>query len=100
KDPIDNECSVMKIDAEDGKTIATLINYGCHPEVLWSENLLLTSDYVGYLNEEIENNFSGISFFFNENFYISVNKKRKYGYGIDRTRIDPSCKARRSGSSG
>lgn len=65
KDPIDNECSVMKIDAEDGKTIATLINYGCHPEVLWSENLLLTSDYVGYLNEEIENNFSGISLFFN-----------------------------------
>jgi hypothetical protein len=64
-DKIDDEISIIKIDAEDGKCIATLVNYGCHPEVLWSENLLITSDYVGYLNDYIENEFSGISLFFN-----------------------------------
>ena len=33
------------VDADD-QTIVTLINYGCHPETLADENLLLTSDFV------------------------------------------------------
>lgn len=65
QDKIDDEISLMKVDDENDKTIATLVNYGCHPEVLWSDNLLLTSDYVGYLNNYVEEKFSGTSLFFN-----------------------------------
>ena len=31
-----------------GESIATLINWGNHPEALWSRNTELTSDYVHY----------------------------------------------------
>jgi hypothetical protein len=41
------------IDGE-GATIATLINYGCHPETVADDNLLFTSDYVHALRRTVE----------------------------------------------
>ena len=41
------------VDADD-QTIVTLINYGCHPETLADENLLLTSDFVHALRRTVE----------------------------------------------
>lgn len=37
-----------------GATIATLVNWGNHPEVLSSDNLLITSDFSHYLREGVE----------------------------------------------
>lgn len=33
------------LDAETGKTLGTLMNWGNHPETLWSENIQLSSDF-------------------------------------------------------
>ncbi len=41
-------------DEETGKTLGTLINWGDHPETLWSDNLLLTSDFPHFVREGIE----------------------------------------------
>jgi hypothetical protein len=41
------------VDAE-GATIATLINYGCHPETMADENLLFTSDFAHALRRTVE----------------------------------------------
>lgn len=38
----------------DGQTIATLINFGCHPETVADENLLFTSDFVHGLRRTVE----------------------------------------------
>ncbi len=37
---------MQALDKETGETIGTLMNWGNHPETLWSENLLITSDFA------------------------------------------------------
>jgi hypothetical protein len=34
--------------------LASLMNFPCHPEVLWEHNPHITSDYPGYLRREVE----------------------------------------------
>jgi hypothetical protein len=41
------------------KVIATLVNFGSHPEVLWSQNTLLTSDFPHYVRERLEQEYGG-----------------------------------------
>jgi hypothetical protein len=40
---------------EDGRTIATLINFGNHPEALSDENTAITSDFPHYVRDGMEN---------------------------------------------
>jgi hypothetical protein len=42
----------------------TLVNFPCHPEVLWTENPNITSDYVGYLRDEVEKQTGAPCIFF------------------------------------
>ena len=42
------------LDKENGKTLGTLISWGDHPETLWSENLLLSSDFPHFVREGVE----------------------------------------------
>ncbi len=46
-----------------GKTIGSFVEYSMHPEVLWSRNTLLTSDYPHFLREKMEKELGGISVF-------------------------------------
>jgi len=59
------DLEVMKVEDAAGGTIATMINFAGHPEVLWSNNLNMTSDYVGYLRDYVEEEFGGVALFFN-----------------------------------
>lgn len=43
------------LDAENDKTLGTVINWSNHPETLWSQNLLISSDFPHYVREAIEN---------------------------------------------
>ncbi len=57
RDPpvFDDTVRVLRLaDASTDETIATVLNWGSHPEVLWSSNNLVTSDYVHYAREAIE----------------------------------------------
>ncbi len=42
------------VDAEDGHTLGTLVQWANHPETLWSRNLLVSSDFPHYLREAVE----------------------------------------------
>lgn len=58
RDPViyDDAVQLLRFAAtDDGATIATVVNWASHPEVLWSENNLSTSDYVHYVREGLEN---------------------------------------------
>lgn len=59
------DLEVMKVENTAGGTIATMINFAGHPEVLWSNNLNMSSDYVGYLRGYVEEEFGGVAVFFN-----------------------------------
>jgi len=45
---------IQVLDKETGKTLGTLISWGDHPETLWSNNLMITSDFPHYVREGIE----------------------------------------------
>lgn len=48
----------------DGNTIATLVNYAVHAEVLNQKNQLISADFPGFLRNRLEEKFGGIALFF------------------------------------
>lgn len=54
----DSELRALAFDGEDG-TIATLLNWGTHPESLESENERITSDFPHYIRDEVERRIGG-----------------------------------------
>ena len=59
----DDTLMVARISNSDGRTVATLYNYGCHPTTLGPPNKLLSPDYIGAAREVIENHFDAPSLF-------------------------------------
>ncbi len=60
--PSDHAVPVMKVTAPDGKLLAVVFGYACHPTVLagyeWS------GDYAGFAQDELESSFPGTTFLF------------------------------------
>jgi hypothetical protein len=56
RDPwvVDPTVSVLSLEAEGGDPIATVVNYGCHPETVASQNTLLTADFVHAMRRTVE----------------------------------------------
>ena len=52
--PADDTLLVARAIGDDGVTLATVVNYACHPTTLAWQNTLISPDYVGALREVIE----------------------------------------------
>lgn len=64
KEILDTEASILQVRAKaDGKPIATLTNFACHPEVL--NNDQLTADFPHWYYREVESRGGGIALFVN-----------------------------------
>jgi hypothetical protein len=51
----DDSVPVARVDsAASGKTLATIVNYACHPTTLAWDNTLISPDYVGALRELVQ----------------------------------------------
>ena len=65
----DPRCGVIQAIAEsgkeNGKVIATLVNYAVHPEVIGSSQGILSADLCGPLYDRIESKAGGIAIFMN-----------------------------------
>jgi hypothetical protein len=63
---LDDELTVLQFTdvTVTSKVTVTLMNFPCHPEVLWEHNPNITSDYVGYLREEVEKQTGAPCIFF------------------------------------
>lgn len=57
--PIDPAVLVLRIDDREGKPLAILVNYACHPVVLGPDNLQYSADYVGTMASTVERSFGG-----------------------------------------
>ena len=51
---IDDTLTLLQCVDYDGAVRATLCNFPCHPEVLWNGNQAITSDYVHYMRESLQ----------------------------------------------
>jgi len=63
--PVDPELAVMAVEDQAGQTIATLVNFACHTNVLGPQNTLLSADWPHYMRESIEQARGGLSLYFN-----------------------------------
>jgi len=52
--PCDREVLVVRVDSFDGKPLATLVNYACHPTIMGPPNRLITPDYPGAMKRVVE----------------------------------------------
>src|SRR5262249_55247268 len=64
-DLYDRRMSVVQAVSPQGKTIATLVNYAVHPEVLGNEVGILSPDLVGPLCATLESRTGGMALFVN-----------------------------------
>lgn len=64
-DLYDRRMSVIQAVGREGKTIATLVNYAVHPEVLGNRVGFVSPDLVGPLCEKIESQTGGAAIFLN-----------------------------------
>ena len=64
-DLYDRRMSVIQARSLEGKTIATLINYAVHPEVLGNDIGICSPDLVGPLYEDLEAKTGGLALFMN-----------------------------------
>ena len=62
--PSDQQVSILRIDNLDGHPIAVLFNYGCHPTIMGSDNLLISADYPGAARNTLKNIFADTVFLF------------------------------------
>lgn len=63
---LDDELTLLQFSdvTATSKVTATLMNFPCHPEVLWDMNPNITSDYVHSLREEVEQQTGAPCIFF------------------------------------
>ena len=61
---MDDELTLLQFSTADGRPLTTLFNFPCHPEVLWDMNPNITSDYVHYLRDEVEQQTGAPCIFF------------------------------------
>lgn len=53
---INGDLRIMQVlDAERDSTLGTLVSWDNHPETIWNNNLMITSDFPHYLRDGIEN---------------------------------------------
>jgi neutral ceramidase len=55
--PLDPTLSVLRVDDAEGKPLAILVNYACHPVVLGSDNINYSADFVAVMTETVEKAF-------------------------------------------
>ena len=58
--PLDPTVSVVRIDDNQGKPLAILVNYACHPVVLGADNRQYSADFVGIMATTVEAAFGRV----------------------------------------
>lgn len=61
----DDTLTTMRISAEDGAAIATLINYACHPTASGPANVDVSRDWCGFAADAVERASGGVAVYIN-----------------------------------
>jgi hypothetical protein len=60
---IDERLLVAQLRDDDGRVVATVLNYATHPVVVGEQNLMFSADYPGYATRAAEEAFGGVAIF-------------------------------------
>lgn len=80
---LDPGVAVLQAAGEDGKPIATLVNFACHPEIMQNNNI--TADFPNWTYQRIEEQGGGVAMFLNaaQGGMITADIEDIYGKGQD-----------------
>ncbi len=59
----DHDLGVIRIDDEEGRPIATIVNFAAHPTILAWDNRLISTDYPGSVRRTVEGLLGGLCLF-------------------------------------
>ncbi len=97
----DTRLTAIRLRGRQGKTVASLIHYGAHPEV--NKSKALTSDFVHYVREMAEREFGGTAIYLNGALGGMVTPKvsghnfeemRRVGEGVGRAAVQALAAAK------
>ncbi len=57
--PVDPEVGVVRVDDLNGKPLAVLVDYACHPVVLGTQSNVISADWPGAMRRRIESSTGG-----------------------------------------
>jgi len=57
--PVDPTVTVLRVDTADGRPLAVLVNYACHPVVFGPDNTQYSADYPGVMTRTVEQALGG-----------------------------------------
>lgn len=57
--PVDPTVSVLRVDTAEGKPLAVLVNYSCHPVVFGPDNVEYSADFPAVTTQTVEKAFGG-----------------------------------------
>ncbi|MBI4874875.1 MAG: neutral/alkaline non-lysosomal ceramidase N-terminal domain-containing protein [Acidobacteria bacterium] len=85
--PVDHDVPVLRVESERGQLLGVVFGYACHPSCLMADNFLLSGDYAGFAQEELEQRHPGAAALFVQGFggdstthpRGTVELARKYG---------------------
>ncbi len=77
----DPRCGVIQAVGQDGKPVATLVNYAIHPEIIGSGRGILSPDLCGPLYDRIEARTGGMAIFMNsaQGGMVTADNRREGG---------------------
>jgi len=52
--PVDPEVGILRVDAADGRPMAVVVNYACHPVVLGNGSNVISADWPGAMRRVVE----------------------------------------------
>lgn len=55
---------VLAFEGEDGRRVATVVQFATHPETLWEKNTLVSADYPGHVRRRLREVCGGEALFF------------------------------------
>ncbi len=61
--PVDRDLTVLRLNDQQGNTLAVLANFAAHPVTLPPETLRFSADYIGPLRETVESRLGGAALF-------------------------------------
>jgi putative sterol carrier protein len=80
---LDIGLAALQVAAEDGKPVATLVNFACHPEIM--NNNYITADFPNWLYQRIEEKAGGVALYINgaQGGMVTANIENIYDKGKD-----------------
>ena len=82
KGPLDTEVGVLRVEDEDQRPLALVVNFACHPVTLGGNNLLFCADYPGYAMNLLEQADPGCVALFTNGAFGNVNTGHSAGFKV------------------